>query len=269
MSHVYNLTGQVKEKVELPKQFKETYRPDLIRRAVLALQSHKMQPYGTKIGAGTRNVVYLSKRRHEYRGTYGIGQSRTPSKTMSHAGSRFQRTGANVPQAVGGRQAHPPRVEKIFEEKINKKERKKAIRSALNATTIKAIVEGRGHRVSKVKELPIIITNDIEKIKKTAEVEKLLDTLGLGEELERVSEKKVRAGRGKRRGRVYKKKVGPLFIVSKKCELSKSAKNIAGADVSLVKDINTELLAPGTKPGRLTIWSEDAIKLLGEKNLFM
>ena len=37
----------------------------------------------------------------------------------------------------------------------------------------------------------------------------------------------------------------------------------------LVKDLNAELLAPGTKAGRLVIWSDLAIEKMKEKKMFM
>ena len=61
-----------------------------------------------------------------------------------------------------------------------------------------------------------------------------------------------------------KKKVGPLFVVSKKCDLIKAARNLPGVDVVQVKDLNAEVLAPGTHPGRLVIWSKSAIEALRE-----
>ncbi len=94
----------------------------------------------------------------------------------------------------------------------------------------------------------------------------MLKKLGMEKELERIKERKIRAGKGKMRGRKYKKRVGPLFVVSKRCDLMKSARNLG--DVILVKDLNAEALAPGTQPGRLTLWTESAIKEL-EKGLFL
>jgi len=35
-------------------------------------------------------------------------------------------------------------------------------------------------------------------------------------------------------------------------------------DVSTVRDLNVELLAPGTNPGRLTIWTNSSIEALKE-----
>lgn len=267
--NLLDLSGTATSKINLPKQFTEEYRPDLIKRAVLALQTHSLQSHGTKVGAGTRHSAYLSKRRHEFRSTYGRGQSRTPAKTMAHAGAHFTLQGANAPQTKGGRETHPPRTEKIITEKINDKERKKAIRSAIAATTMKELVELRNHQILHVKELPIIIKDEFEKISKTAEAVKVLEALGLTAELERAKEKKVRAGHGKMRGRVYKKKTGPLIVISKKSELFNAAKNIPGVDVVEVKKLNVELLAPGTHAGRLTIWTHAALKEMEEKKLFM
>lgn len=264
---VHSIEGKAMAKIALPVQFHEEYRPDLIKRAVLALRTHKMHPNAPNPDAGNLNPSYLSKRRREYKSTYGRGQSRTPRKVMSHHGEHFAYKGAQAPQTVGGRIAHPPKIEKIWAEKINDKERKKAIRSAISASIITDVVNNRGHKVKA--ELPIIIEEKIEEIAKASQVSKMLEHIGLGHEVERAKETKVRPGRGTMRGRTYKSKVGPLFVVSKNCKLIDSAKNIAGADAVLVKNINAELLAPGTHPGRIVIWSKAAIEELGSKRMFM
>ena len=96
----------------------------------------------------------------------------------------------------------------------------------------------------------------------------MLLALKLDKELERTKEKKVRAGRGKMRGRKYKKKVGPLIVVSKKCALEKAAKNIPGIQTCRVTNLNTEKLAPGTLPGRFTIFTEEALIVMSKQKLF-
>jgi len=106
-------------------------------------------------------------------------------------------------------------------------------------------------------------------LKKTKEVKDVLKKMGLEKELERVSEKTIRSGKGKKRGRKYKSKTGPLIIVSKDCALLKAAKNIAGINVRIVKSLNAKSLAPSASPGRLAIWTQDAVKELGDKRLFM
>ena len=100
-------------------------------------------------------------------------------------------------------------------------------------------------------------------------VKQVLLSLGFNNELVRIEQKKIRAGKGKMRGRKYKRRSCPLIVVSGPCNLLVSAKNLQGVDVCEVKFLNAELLAPGTMPGRLTLYSEGAIKLLEENKLFL
>jgi len=51
----------------------------------------------------------------------------------------------------------------------------------------------------------------------------------------------VRAGKGKARGRKYKKKKGPLIVVSKINSLSRAFTNIPGIDIVEVKSLNAEI----------------------------
>ncbi|MEK6868731.1 MAG: 50S ribosomal protein L4, partial [Nanoarchaeota archaeon] len=94
-----NKTGEI----NLPVQFDEEVRPDLISRAVLALQSSKRQAYGAMPEAGKRASSTLSKRRRRYRGSYGHGISRTPRKILSRRGTRMYWVGAFAPNTRGGR----------------------------------------------------------------------------------------------------------------------------------------------------------------------
>ena len=135
-----------------------------------------------------------------------------------------------------------------------------ALAAAIAASGQIEIVKSRGHRVDGI-EVPIIV-DGLESLKKTSELEKLFSALKLEKEIARSSEKHVRAGRGKMRGRVYRKKKGPLLVVSDSVSLMRAAGNFSGIDVSSVKNLNPELLAPGTHAGRLTIWSAAAIKEL-------
>ena len=211
---VKSAIGIKKSEIELPLQFKEEIRPDLIKRAVLVVQSNKKQPYGTDPEAGKKYSSKLSRRRRDYKGAYGIGISRVPRKIMSHTGTRFNWVGATAPNTRGGMQPHPPKSEKIFSRKINKKERRKAIRSAMSASVIKELVMQRGHLP---REYPLIVDTEAEKLSKTKDVLTMFEKLGLCKELERASRKTPKTGKAKRRGRTHKSAVGPLIVVSEKC----------------------------------------------------
>jgi large subunit ribosomal protein L4e len=259
--------GTEKGNLDLPSQFSEPVRDDLIKRAVLSLQSIRRQPYGSDPEAGKRASADLSKRRRKYRGMYGHGISRTPRKILSHRGTQFNWQGAFAPNTVGGRRAHPPKAEKIWEQNINKKERRKAIRSAMAATINKEIVNERGHVIPD--NYPFVIESGLELLDKTKQVLDALNKLGFEKELERSGKKSIRAGRGKMRGRKYKKTNGPLIVISKECKLEKAAKNIPGVDVVKVNALNAELLAPGAVAGRATLFTQAALEKLDKEKLFM
>lgn len=260
-ANVYDLNGKAKGKIELPGVFESPLRSDLIKRAVLALQSQKRQPYGTDPMAGMRTSAHYHGARRKRYSMMNRNLARMPRlhDTSPHLSFRPR----EVPQTVKGRVAHPPKAEKKWEQKINKKELQLALRSAIAATAKKDSVSDRGHRIDGL-EFPIILENEMQSIKKTKDFEKLLISLGLADELERCKIKSIRAGKGKMRGRRYNKRKGPLIVVVEDNGIVKAAKNIPGVDVELVDRISVESLAPGAHPGRLTIWSQSAVEKFKE-----
>jgi large subunit ribosomal protein L4e len=244
---VHDMEGKEVQEVELPEVFSESVRIELISRAVVASRANRLQPYGPGARSGLNYAV----------DSWGVGRgvSRVPRLTT---GQRAR----VAPQTVGGRRAHPPKPERIWAEKINRKERRMAIRSAIAATANPKFVQGRGHRYQGI--LPLVVTDDIQEIKKTSDVVKLLRALKMEDEMSRISRRKIRAGKGTRRGRKYKESVGPLIVVGEDRGISLAGRNIPGVEVTVASRLCTEDLAPGTHPGRLVIWSSTAIKMLGE-----
>ena len=253
---IKNKEGNIAGQVTLSSVFQTPVREDLILRANLALRSHQRQPYGADPRAGAKSAAKLSRRRRKYKTAYGHGISRVPRKILSRNGIRMNWVGAFAPGMVGGRRAYPPQAEKVWTEKINDKERKLAIKSALAATVKKECVTARGHKIPT--DYPFALSNDFETLDKTSKVKEALEKLGLTDELIRCAVRKIRAGKGKNRGRPYIHKKGPLIVVSGPCKLLDSAQNIPGIDVVSAQKVNTLLLAPGSKPGRLTLYTQGA-----------
>ncbi|MCH8003487.1 MAG: 50S ribosomal protein L4 [Nanoarchaeota archaeon] len=251
--------------VDLPVQFDEDVREDLVRRSFLVLRSNKRKPYGAMPEAGKRASVKISKRRRKYRGMYGFGIARTPRKILSRRGTRMYWVGAFSPNTVGGRRAHPPKSEKILRKKINKKERKKAIRICIAASVNSDLVKKKGHIIPE--NYPFILDKKFEDLSKTKELIEVLKAFELKKELDRVSKRNIRAGKGKSRGRRYKTKNGPLIVVSKESGIVKAADNIPGIDVVNVKNLNVEVLGNGV-PGRLTLWTASSLEVLEKEKLF-
>jgi large subunit ribosomal protein L4e len=176
---------------------------------------------------------------------------------------------AFAPGTVGGRQAHPPRAETRIVKEIPKKEKRLALLSAIAATASKETVASRGHEVDGVVGIPLIVEDALSELTKAKEVEEALASLGVSADVVRVREsRKIRAGKGKHRGRKMKQAIGPLIVVAENNGLAKAANNLPGVEVVAVKNLNAEILAPGTHAGRLTLWTNGAIeqldKLYGE-----
>jgi len=259
---VYNVEGKESGKIDLPKVFSTKLRQDLIIRAFLSTMSKRRQPHGTDPMAGQRSSAHYHGRRRRERWTMmGREMARMPRLHGKIPGWQMYRA-RTVPQAVKGREAHPPKVEKAWPQKINKKERQLAIRSAIAATADKKIVQARGHKIKDVKELPIVVDSAVESLKKTSEVKKFLQALGLSAEIKRIEKKKTLGRKKSARGRKYKKKVGPLIVVASDKGISRAVKNMSGLHASRVSNLSVEYLAPGAAPGRLTIFTKGAIEKL-------
>jgi len=243
-AQVKSLDGGVTKDIELPEIFSEDYRPDLIKKAVMALQSTRRQPHGTYPYAGICSSAV----------GWGSGRGSSHVPRIKN-GSRA----AKVPQAKGGREAHPPVVAKILIKEINQKEKQKAFRSAVAASISQDLLKLRGHTFEGA--VPIVFEDTLESLGRTQDVISALTTAGVYNDIERAKEsKKVKAGRGKMRGRRFKQRKSLLIVTAEKPLLA--ARNLSGVDVVTVDQLNVEHLAPGMQAGRLTVWTEGALMRL-------
>ncbi len=248
---IFDIHGKAAGTITLPPVFNTPLRPDVIKRAVLAIQSSRLQPQGRDPMAGKRTSA-------ESRGT-GSATARVPRIKGGSARAAF------APSTVKGRQPHPPRAEKKILKSIPKKEAKLALFSAIAATAQKETVASRGHSMEAAAGIPLIVDNSIESLTKAKEVEEALTKLGVISDVTRVRDsRKIRAGKGKHRGRKMKQAVGPLIVVVGNKGLADAASNVPGVEVTTVTNLNTEMLAPGTHPGRLTLWTNGAIEALSK-----
>jgi large subunit ribosomal protein L4e len=250
-AEIFDLQGKSTGKIDLPNVFQTPLRPDVIKRAVLAIQSNRIQPQGRDPMAGKKTTA-------ESRGT-GSATARVPRIKGGSGRAAF------APSTVKGRQPHPPRADKVIVKNIPKKEAKLALTSAIAATAQKETVTSRGHKTENVLAFPLIVDNAFEALTKAKEVEDAFASLGIATDITRVRESRnIRAGKGKHRGRKMKQAVGPLIVVVADKGLGNAASNVPGVQVTTVTNLNTELLAPGTHPGRLTLWTSSAVECLGK-----
>jgi large subunit ribosomal protein L4e len=274
---VLGLDGKESHTIDLPTVFQTPFMYDVIHKAYVNLLSHSFQRQGRYPMAG--EVVSAESR------NTGLGIARIARAK----GEGFSRAGqaAGVASIRQGRVAHPPESWKNIYKKINNKEKQLALCSAIAATARKDLVERRGHKVSNISTFPIIVSDGIEDLSKTKHLLDLLHTLGLNDELKRLDfSRKPRSGTARRRGRKARSAVSAIIVISnaerhsskndgktdvKSTTPNKNSRNkniaklsgsIRGVDIKQVKDLNVLDFAPGSKPIRLTIFSESAIKEL-------
>ena len=254
--NIYGLDGKTKGLIDKPEIFLMKPRRDLIQKAATVFESKKKQAQGRDKRAGLRNTS-------ESWGT-GHGMSRAPR--LKGSGYPTARNVGRVPFAVGGRRAHPMKIEKKIKKRMNKKAYILSILSAISASGNFEWVKSRGHKVENIPEVPLVIDDKIQTIKNSQQVFKILIDLGLKDELIKLkSSKKIRPGKGKRRGRKYKKNRGLLIVIKDNFGVIKASRNIPGVQIANVNNLSIDDLAPGGQPGRLIIWTQSAFNELNTK----
>ena len=249
---VLNVEGARIGEVKLPKVFGLPVRIDLIRRAFLSEFTARLQPKGRDPLAGKRTTAR----------SFGVGLGIARVPRIPGLGRA-----AFINSAVGGHLAHPPRVEKRIHEEINKKEKKLATASALAATARREFVKKRGHKFT-TEHLPVIIDGSIEQsIARAKDAKLLLEKIGVWPDIVRAQERtRIRAGKGKRRGRRYVTPRSVLFIVSNhNSPFARAVAGFPGVDVAEPWTVSVLQLAPGGVPGRLTVITEPALKELARR----
>lgn len=251
--NIFNLDAKKKESIDRPRVFEVRPRKDLIQKASEVFQSRSKQVQGRDPRAGLRNTAK----------GWGTGHGLSRAPRLKGSGYPTARNVGRVPYAKGGRAGHPVKAEKKIEKQINKKTRKLALISAISASGNREWVEKRGHVIENVPQIPLVVDDKIQTIKKTENIYSILCDFGLEKEIEKSkASKSIRPGKGKRRGRKYKSKKGILIVIKEDFGIVKASRNISGTDIINIKNLSIENLAPGGLAGRLILWSQSAFNEL-------
>lgn len=110
----------------------------------------------------------------------------------------------------------PLRTWRRWHRKILLGQKRYAVASALAASAVPALVMSRGHKISQLPEIPLVIANEaLEGVVKTKKALAVFKKLRVDDDVNKVKTTVVhRAGKGKMRNRPYKEKVGPLVVYS-------------------------------------------------------
>ncbi|CAD7970450.1 unnamed protein product [Amoebophrya sp. A25] len=251
-----------KKGVCLPSVFTSPLRPDIVRYVHRNMNKNKRQAQGVKYEAGYDTAA----------ASWGTGRAVARIPRVPGGGTHRSGQAAFGNMCRGGGMFNPTKMWRRWHRKTNVTQKRHAMATAIAASAVPALVMARGHKVEEVPEFPLVVSDDANKIEKTKSAVALLKELGCGADLDKVSDsKKVRAGRGKARNRRYVMRKGPLVVhnMSKEAmtegsSLVKAFRNIPGVEIAHVDRLNLLQLAPGGAFGRFVIYTESAIKRLGE-----
>ena len=248
----YNAEGKADGEVTLPDVFRVPVRRDLIHRVFMSEFTAALQPKGRDPMAGKRTTAVSLGIHH--------GLARVP-RVKGTTRARL------APFVRGGRRAFPPRVDEKIWEEVNKRERLMGTMSALAATANVELVRSRGH-VFQAPATPIVVDSTVlTAVDRAYKARELLEALGIYSDIERAAEgTKIRAGKGKMRGRRYVEPVSVLFILEDvDSPFARAVRNFPGVDVAHPSYVSVLELAPGGEPGRLTFITTKALEMLAER----
>lgn len=243
----------------LPAIFSAPIRPDVVTMTHTGLAKNKRQPYSVSEKAGHQTSAE----------SWGTGRAVARIPRVSGGGTHRAGQAAFGNMCRSGRMFAPTKVWRKWHIKVSQAQRRYAVASAVAASAVAPLLLARGHQISQVPEVPLVIDSAVFEgaaAAKTAAAFKLLTTVGASADvLKSKNTKKLRAGKGKLRGRRHRQRRGPLVVYDPTAdgkELVKGFRNMPGVETCDVYALNLLQLAPGGHLGRFVIWTSAAFKAL-------
>lgn len=244
---------QTSTQLPLPAVFSAPVRPDIVHSVFTRVNKNKRQAYAVAENAGHQHSAE----------SWGTGRALARIPRVGGSGTHRSGQGAFGNMCRGGRMFAPTKTWRRWNIKVNHNEKRYATASAIAASAVTSLVLARGHRVEQVKELPLVVSNEFESVQKTKDAVAVLKAVGAHKDVVKViKSKKLRAGKGKMRGRRFTQRRGPLVVYSEDNGIVKALRNIPGVETTSVKHLGLLQLAPGAHLGRFVIWTQGAFESL-------
>jgi large subunit ribosomal protein L4e len=203
----------------LPAVFKAPIRPDIVSFIHDQVRRNGRQASGVSIVAGMQSSAE----------SWGTGRAVARIPRVRGGGTHRSGQGAFGNMCRGGRMFAPLKSWRRWHRRVNTKQKRYAIVSAIAASGIPSLVLAKGHRIEETPEVPLVLSDKVEELKKTKEAVRLLKKLKAWNDIEKVyATKRFRAGKGKMRNRRRIMKRGPLVIYNNDQGLTRAFRNIPG-----------------------------------------
>merc|ERR1739838_1017257 len=240
------------DSLNLPAVFKAPIRPDVVTQVHTGLNKNNRQPYAVSAIAGEQTSAE----------SWGTGRAVARIPRVRGGGTSRSGAAAFGNMCRGGRMFNPNKTWRRWYRKVNVTQRRYATCSAIAATALPALAMAKGHQISRVPEMPLVV-DSVQSVSKTKEAVGILRHLEAWADGERVKDsRRMRAGRGKMRNRRYVQKRGPLIVYDNDEGITLAFRNIPGVTLLPVDKLNLLKLAPGGHVGRFCIWTVSAFAKL-------
>jgi len=240
--------------VLLPAVLTAPIRPDIVHDVHTNMNKNHRQPYAVSKFAGHQTSAE----------SWGTGRAVARIPRVAGGGTHRSGQGAFGNMCRGGRMFAPTKTWRRWHRKSNLNLKRYATSSALAASAVTSLVMARGHKVSNIPEVPLVVDNKvIDSVDTTKKAVALLKGLGAYDDVEKAkASRHLRAGRGKMRNRRYVQRLGPLIVYNEKGTVQRAFRNLPGVELVAVQRLNFLRLAPGGHLGRFIIWTKDAFEQL-------
>merc|ERR1711970_1527227 len=252
---VYDESGAAAGQVATPAVFRAPIRSDIVNFVHTNLRKNARQATGVKKIAGEQTSAE----------SWGTGRAVARIPRVRGGGTHRSGAAAFGNMCRGGRMFNPNKTWRRWFRKVNITQRRYATVSAIAATALPALAMAKGHQISRVPEIPLVVDDSVQSISKTKDAVGVMRHLEAWADVERVKDsRRMRAGRGKMRNRRYVQKRGPLIIYDQDEGITLGFRNIPGVTLLPVDKLNLLKLAPGGHVGRFCIWTASAFNALDQ-----
>jgi large subunit ribosomal protein L4e len=250
------MKGEAEEStVVMPAVFKAPIRPDMVTFVHFEMKKNSSHPYAVSRKAGHQTSAE----------SWGTGRAVARIPRVRGGGTHRSGQGAFGNMCRGGRMFAPTVVWRRWHRHINQNQKRYALCSAIAASGVPSLVMAKGHRIERVPEMPLVVDDKVEELKKTKEAVLMLKRVKAYGDVQKVmSSRRLRAGKGKMRNRRRVQRRGPLVIYDQDRGITKAFRNIPGVTLISVNKLNLLKLAPGGHVGRFCIWTKSAFAKLDD-----
>jgi len=237
----------------MPAVFLAPIRPDIVQFVHTNMRKNARQAYAVSDPAGMQHSAH----------SWGTGRAVSRIPRVSGGGTSRAGQAAFGNMCRSGRMFNPTRTWRKWHRKINTNQKRYAVASALAASALPSLVLARGHRVSEVAEIPLVVDEATQSLQRTKQAIAALQAVGAYEDVLKAKDsKKLRRGKGKMRNRRHVQRVGPLVVYAEDNGIVQAMRNLPGVELAHVDRLNLLQLAPGGHMGRFIVWTKPAFERL-------